>query len=102
MKNFVLVANSTKDNSEECANKIIEIIERNGCRCTACLFAQENADPAAGFLYTDPALVPEDTEAILSLGGDGTFIHASKDRSACTFLCSGSTSEPLDILPRWM
>ena len=79
MKNFVLVANSTKDNSEECAQKIVQIIEKNGCRCTAVLFAQENTDPEKSFLYTDPALVPADTEAILSLGGDGTFIHASKD-----------------------
>lgn len=77
MRNFAIVANSANGNSRKCADQIIEILERNGCRCTACLIAQEN--DRNHYRFTDPALVPEGTEAILSLGGDGTFIHSCKD-----------------------
>lgn len=79
MRNFVLIVNAAKDNYKESADYIAGILEKNGCRCSACIFAGEPADPDAGYLYTDPKLIPEDTEAVLSLGGDGTFIHTSKD-----------------------
>ena len=79
MKNFALIANAVKDNSEECAKHIIEILEANGCNCTACLFSPENNAPDAEYLFTNPEMIPAETEAVLSLGGDGTFIHASKD-----------------------
>jgi len=79
MKNFAIIANSTKENSRECASRIIDILERNGCRCTACLLSDETPDPDKEYLFTDPERVPKETEAILSLGGDGTFIHVSKD-----------------------
>lgn len=77
MKNFAIVANSSNGNSEKCAEQITEILERNGCRCTASLIARENK--RYHHRFTDPELVPADTEAILSLGGDGTFIHSCKD-----------------------
>ena len=79
MKKFVLIANAMKENSKECSEEIVHILERNGCTCTACIFTEGNIDPQVGYLYTDPDQVPEDTEAVLSLGGDGTFIHTSKD-----------------------
>ncbi len=77
MKNFLLVTNAAKTNGKENAEKIIQILERNGCRCTANLFTEPQSD--GRYLFTKPELVPEDTEAILTLGGDGTFIHAAKD-----------------------
>lgn len=78
MKNFAIVANPSKSGSEQCAGEIIRILERNGCRCTACLLSEENTG-SSRYLYTDPVLVPADTEAVLAIGGDGTFIHATKD-----------------------
>lgn len=79
IKNFAIVVNSSKENNTECSEKVKKILENRGCRCTACLFAGENVGLNNEFLYTDPALVPADTDAVISLGGDGTFIHASKD-----------------------
>lgn len=77
MKNFVIVANSAKGNSRQCAEQVAAILEKNGCRCTASLIAEEDA--RYHYRFTDPSLVPEETEAVLSLGGDGTFIHSCKD-----------------------
>ncbi len=53
------------------------IIETNGGLCTACLWKDKNADGAYDVL--DPALIPQDTELIISLGGDGSFLHTAKD-----------------------
>jgi len=77
MKNFAIVANSAKGNSRQCADQVAAILEKNGCRCTASLIAEEDA--RYHYRFTDPSLVPKDTEAVLSLGGDGTFIHSCKD-----------------------
>ncbi len=79
MQNFVLIANALKDNCKENADHIISILEKHGCTCNACIFAEDNRVTGAGYMYTDPHLVPEDTDAVLSLGGDGTFLHTSKD-----------------------
>lgn len=78
MKKFAIIANPLKENSGRNIRKIRRILEKNGCECTASLLSQENT-AGGDFLYTNPELVPEGTEVILSLGGDGTFIHASKD-----------------------
>ena len=79
MKNFVIVTNAVQKNSLDSAQKITAILERNGCRCSACIIAGKDVKDDHPYLYTDPALVPDDTEAVLSLGGDGTFIHTCKD-----------------------
>ena len=77
MKNFMLVTNSGKRNNSENSDRIIRILENNGCRCTANQFTQSLGE--GKYIYVDPAHVPEDTEAVLVLGGDGTFIHAARD-----------------------
>ena len=76
MKNFLIAANSSKAGSEEYANRMISILEKNGCRCTAYLTSE---DHDGRLTYADPEKVPADTEAILSLGGDGTYIHVAKE-----------------------
>ncbi|MGI6072815.1 MAG: NAD(+)/NADH kinase [Lachnospiraceae bacterium] len=78
MKNFLLITNPLKEKSKENAELIVEILRRNGCNCTAALFPRENPN-GGNYLYTNPDKVPQDTEAVITLGGDGTFIHALKD-----------------------
>lgn len=77
MKDFLLITNSAKEKGVEYSEKLIKILESKGCRCSASLFTKESTDKP--YLYTDPALVPEETDAVLVLGGDGTFLHAAKD-----------------------
>ena len=77
MKNFLIITNSLKEEGIKYSRKVEEILKNKGCKCTANLFTKENGD--GKFLFTDPSLVPADTEAILVIGGDGTFIHAAKD-----------------------
>ena len=77
MKNFLLITNSAKDINAEYSKKVIETLERHGCRC--CAHFQTSEKNGGGFALADPVDVPAETEAVLSLGGDGTFIHVSKD-----------------------
>ena len=77
MKNFVIIANPGKEGSFEKSRSIMELLKSRGCTCTAALMSEESSGKP--YLYTDPALVPKGTEAVLSLGGDGTMIHAAKD-----------------------
>lgn len=53
------------------------IIEDRGGVCTACLWKDKNTDGTYDVL--DPGLIPERTELIISLGGDGSFLHTAKD-----------------------
>ena len=77
MRNFLLVTNSGKKNSAENSDKIIRTLEKNGCRCTANQFTKDIGE--GKYVYVNAGGIPEETEAVLVLGGDGTFIHAARD-----------------------
>ena len=77
MKNFLVVTNQIKDPDKSRCRRVIKTLEDNGCVCTASIYAAERS--SGKYLLADPADVPENTQAILVLGGDGTFLHAAKD-----------------------
>ncbi|MCF0229318.1 MAG: NAD(+)/NADH kinase, partial [Parasporobacterium sp.] len=77
MKKFLLVTNVTKDPDGALTDRARKIIESEGGICTACLFSEKIKGTQYGKL--NPASVPEDTELIITLGGDGSFLHAAKD-----------------------
>lgn len=77
MKNFYMVTNSLKDPNREYSGKICSFLEEHGMRCSGNMYSKEIQDQ--GYLYADPAQVPSDTELIIVIGGDGTFIHTAKD-----------------------
>ena len=70
MKNFYLIPNLEKEDSLPLAEKLCRISLDAGGSSTIFL-------PEEGKDYPSPSDVPEDTEAILVLGGDGTMIHAA-------------------------
>ena len=77
MEHFYIIANSEKPESVTLRDKIVGYLNRRGKTCSY----QENAQPSENHAYsfTDPARVPEDIDAVLVLGGDGTVIHAARD-----------------------
>lgn len=77
MKNFLIVVNSKNKNGLKYAKKLETILKENGCNCVGCILTEEKED--LKYMYTDPSLVPKNTEAVIVLGGDGTIIHAAKD-----------------------
>ena len=75
MKHFYLIVNKEKDNAEKGAEMIAEYLSRQGCEC---LWDQEPPDTSE-YRYTDGRKVPQETECVIVLGGDGTLIQASRD-----------------------
>ena len=77
MKNFYMVTNTFKDPNREYSEKICSFLEQHGMHCSGKMYSKEIVDQ--GYVYADPAQVPADTELIIVIGGDGTFIHTAKD-----------------------
>ena len=77
MEHFYIIANSEKPESVTLRDKIVGYLNRRGKTCSY----QENAQPSENpaYSFTDPARVPEDIDAVLVLGGDGTVIQAARD-----------------------
>ena len=56
--------------------QIVEYLKANGRKCQV---QQAERKQEGAYHYTDPALIPEDTQCILVLGGDGTLLQAARD-----------------------
>lgn len=77
MKNFLLVTNSVKDPDSAYSEQIMKALRKLGANCTGNLLTRQ--DDEGNYLYASADLVPDKTEFIIVLGGDGTFIHVAKD-----------------------
>lgn len=75
MKHFFIVTNIQKDRDAALTNQLKEYIEKKGGTCSYYLSSggKESVD------CVNPELIPEKTECILVLGGDGTLIRAARD-----------------------
>ncbi len=73
MKNFIIITNAYKDQELVLTKKIISYIRSHGGRAEG-LLCNTDHEPAHTF---DTGQIPEDTECILVLGGDGTLIRAA-------------------------
>lgn len=77
MDHFYLISNMTKDPELKVAGQIRRFLEQQGKICI--LREQERPGEGTGYSYTDERWVPDDTECVLVLGGDGTLIQAARD-----------------------
>ncbi|MBQ0001633.1 MAG: NAD(+)/NADH kinase [Clostridiales bacterium] len=76
MKKFYVITNSLKDPNRQVTDNIRDYLNKNGCTCEV----QEAMPKKEGpYHYTDPDLIPEGTECIIVLGGDGTLLQAARD-----------------------
>ncbi|MFT4105287.1 MAG: NAD(+)/NADH kinase [Lacrimispora sp.] len=75
MKHFFVIINPDKKGARETAGNICSYLEQHGAVCRI----GERDRGRAGKHYTDASTVPEDTDCIITLGGDGTLIQAARD-----------------------
>ena len=73
MKHFVVIANAYKDRNFALTNKIVAYIEQKGGTAKG-LMSNVEAISDNEFELED---IPQDTQCILVLGGDGTLIRAA-------------------------
>ena len=79
MDNFYIIINSEKDKNLEFTNNVVKYIEKKGGHCEVQLAGRQKDSP---FHYTDPRKIPEGTQCVLVLGGDGTLLQATRDIQA--------------------
>lgn len=77
MNRFYVVSNADKDKDFEKAQIICEYIRSKGCECAYQEF--DFAHKSTTYNSADINKVPEGTECVLVLGGDGTLIQAARD-----------------------
>ena len=76
MKNFCVVTNSYKDENKKVAKKTAEYIEAAGGMCVI----KDNVDATTGdFRVIEKDEMPGNLECVITIGGDGTLLHAAKD-----------------------
>ena len=73
MKRFCIIANKEKDPDGRYCAEVSQYLKELGCSVSVCDPLVPGEDAAKRF-----ANMPEDTECTIVLGGDGTFLHASK------------------------
>lgn len=76
MNKFYIITNSEKDRDFGFTNEIVSYLKKNGRECKV---QQAERKMEGSYHYTDPELIPEGTECILVLGGDGTLLQAARD-----------------------
>lgn len=77
MKYFYLIANPHKEGTRQMAKQITEYLTARGARCAGS--DQHRLESRRGQGYTDVSQIPAETECVITLGGDGTLIQASRD-----------------------
>lgn len=73
MRKFMLITNRYKDRDLVLSNEIVSYIQKKGGTAAICVSNVEDEN-AKDFTLSE---IPEDTECILVLGGDGTLIRAA-------------------------
>lgn len=76
MDKFYIITNRDKDQNLRFTEEIVQYLKEHGKKCQV---QQAERRVEREYHYTDPALIPEDTQCILVLGGDGTLLQAARD-----------------------
>ena len=76
MDKFYIITNRDKDQNLRFTEELVQYLKEHGKKCQV---QQAERRVEGEYHYTDPALIPEDTQCILVLGGDGTLLQAARD-----------------------
>lgn len=76
MDKFYIITNTAKDKNLEITGEIEAYLKKCGKQCQV---RQAERKQEGSYHYTNPDLIPEGTQCILVLGGDGTLLQAARD-----------------------
>lgn len=77
MDKFYIISNGLKDKDLEVSRKIKNYLLENGKSCM--IQEEKGLGKSQKYRFTDADLIPDETECIIVLGGDGTLIQAARD-----------------------
>ena len=76
MDRFYIITNSDKDPKLEITGKIADYLRAHHRNCEV---QQAERKHEGSYHYTDPDKIPDNTQCIIVLGGDGTLLQAARD-----------------------
>lgn len=76
MDRFCIITNKPKDPDYEVTTQIQSYLREHG---KSCVKLHQSRDPRTHYHYTDQKEIPEDTEGVIVLGGDGTLMRAARN-----------------------
>lgn len=76
MDKFYIITNSTKDQDRKLTDCIVSYLNAHGRECLVHQAEEKRQGP---YHYTNPELIPPETQCIIVLGGDGTLLQAARD-----------------------
>ncbi len=76
MDKFYIITNSDKDPNLDITRKIVDYLKKHQKHCAV---QQAERKHKGTYHYTDPSRIPNDTDCIIVLGGDGTLLQAARD-----------------------
>ena len=82
MNNFFVIANTEKDYAMQTADKVEEFLQDRGLSCRrADSTKKKRVQKITGLEphFTDAGQIPDNTDCIIVLGGDGTLLQAASD-----------------------
>ena len=79
MDHFYIITNNEKDKNLEFTGKVVDYLKKRNRECEVQLAGRQKEGP---FHYTDPRKIPEETQCVIVLGGDGTLLQAARDIQA--------------------
>ncbi len=74
---FYIISNYQKDPKLQTASMMKDYLESKGKTCIVC--QREQSGTSGTYKYTDARKVPQDTQCVLVVGGDGTLLQAARD-----------------------
>lgn len=77
MKHFYVIANPLKEGAQQTAQRIAAYLQERGATCEGSAQKRDCSGSCKG--YTDASCIPENTQCVITLGGDGTLIQAARD-----------------------
>lgn len=77
MNTFYIITNEQKDPGFRVTTQIQKYLSEKGARCLVPDHTKRNG--MVSYKYTDASQIPEDTQCVLVIGGDGTLLQASRD-----------------------
>ncbi|MBS6195582.1 MAG: NAD(+)/NADH kinase [Clostridiales bacterium] len=77
MDKFAIITNTIKDKNQRVTNKIADYLTSHKKECLV-LQAEEKKEDQP-YDYTDASKIPDDTQCVIVLGGDGTLLQTARD-----------------------